>query len=275
MPDSLDCVLHEFEHRLVDERSPSIDEFLEGWQGSKRKELLNELVMLEMDYRIRGVSQKTTNAIGKTHWVCHKDLPTLEEYWQRFPELGEIAQITVDQIAEEYAARLRHGVPTRIESLCNRFPWHSDSLQVHLLEIGTTLNRLEPLCHLQAEVDGVRRTCFRFCTRLRIGRQKRNDPQPFRQSYEDFLCRMIVAPKHERRIARNHLELEPFGYKCIRVSNISAKSETVVDWEERIGPASARCFELPIRIQIGELVLHCSSTAKTAPAAQGEPPVLE
>ena len=58
--------------------------------------------------------------------------PLIETYLTRFPELGGVAQVPADLIAEEFCARRVRGEPARHEEYYQRFPTRTAELRAVL-----------------------------------------------------------------------------------------------------------------------------------------------
>src|SRR6185312_3619645 len=72
-----------------------------GIPDSSRRVLLEELVMLDLEYRWRRAGSLPPGPIGAK--------PRLEEYLRLYPELGAAEQVSGDLLAAEYRVRQRWG----------------------------------------------------------------------------------------------------------------------------------------------------------------------
>jgi WD40 repeat protein len=94
-----------FEERWQTCGDASIADFLPVEPTEERRDLLCELIKIDLEYRW-GRDQRTQ----------------VEEYVARFPELGDSATIPLDLIVEEFRVRAWHGSPPSDDELAGRFP---------------------------------------------------------------------------------------------------------------------------------------------------------
>ena len=114
--------------------APRIEDFLamlrvtgSGADGTVSREELEELFAIEMAHRWR-----LATSTGANPWL-------LEQYIDRYPELGPLKQLSVEVIAEEYWARRRWGDRPSHEDYARRFPHHAVGLVDKLSEIDAEL----------------------------------------------------------------------------------------------------------------------------------------
>ena len=97
---------------------PRIDEFLPPEEartaaGHGRRELLLELVMIDLEYRWRRAVGRLpgvkTQEPGESHVSesPQHDCPLLEVYIRQYPELGPLEDVPVELIADGYRVRRR------------------------------------------------------------------------------------------------------------------------------------------------------------------------
>jgi serine/threonine protein kinase len=112
---------------------PRIEEYLPAIAGAgqavnnvDRRELLAELVAMDLGYRWR---QKPAGGSGLL----------LGDYLQRFPELGPLERLPIDLIGEEYWARWRWGDRPSHDEYARRFPQHVTKLRELLPKLDSQL----------------------------------------------------------------------------------------------------------------------------------------
>jgi WD40 repeat protein/serine/threonine protein kinase len=114
-----------FDQAWQDGLAPCLDNFLAGLaEGPARLDTLNELVKIDLEYRWRH---------------GERDGPRLDEYVQRFPELGPLAAPALDLIAAEYEARRCWGDQPTLDAYAARFPGHGPALQQRLRAVDALL----------------------------------------------------------------------------------------------------------------------------------------
>jgi serine/threonine protein kinase len=101
----MEKLLREFDQRWRHEAPARLDDFVarisvETVAESQRRELLVELIMIDLQYRWRLAGQARTAPLGTIH-----ECPCLESYVERYPELGRPGPLAVELIAEEYWVR--------------------------------------------------------------------------------------------------------------------------------------------------------------------------
>jgi serine/threonine-protein kinase len=124
LPEALEQLVAQFDRACRSGSAPAIEAYLQasGPTGSGQRELLEELIKIDLEYRWRGGSR-----------------PLLEEYVARFPPIGREEGPAPQLIAWEY--RVRHSLgdrPTHAEYL-KRFPGQGASLEEMLAELDRDL----------------------------------------------------------------------------------------------------------------------------------------
>jgi WD40 repeat protein/serine/threonine protein kinase len=119
---------------------PRIEDFLRDAHGSDgtpldetaRRELLEELVKLDLEYRWRGQVPVDGATVS---WLF------LEDYAARLPELGPPERLPVALIAEEYRVRHRYGDRPSSHHYAERFPHHGPALAAALRAVDDSLHQ--------------------------------------------------------------------------------------------------------------------------------------
>src|SRR5262245_42228634 len=98
-------LLQEFDRAWQGGAAPRIEDFLTraSAQGAGGRELLEELVKIDLEYRWRDPPRSP--AAGA--WATAR--PRLEDYVARHLELGPLKQLSLELIGEEYWVRQRYG----------------------------------------------------------------------------------------------------------------------------------------------------------------------
>jgi serine/threonine-protein kinase len=135
---SLLGLLEQFDLAWRSGTPPSIDDYLtppdstnsSDTSGPDRGLLIGELVKIDLEYRWRVESSSVDAAAPR---------PLLEDYLDRFPELGPVDRLPSDLIGEEYRARRRTGEPLPHGDFVARFPGRESELSPLLDEIDSEL----------------------------------------------------------------------------------------------------------------------------------------
>lgn len=164
--EELQQCLERFESAWQGESAPEIEDFLtpppsRAREGTRRRELLIELIMVDMECRWRRAERQPSaqgeSARGQTEAAKAylPDRPRLEDYLDRYPDLGRVQDFPVDLIADEYRVRQRWGDCPLRDEYCRRFPNGGESLRA-------ALNQMDELLLSQAGSGGLR-TCCPHC----------------------------------------------------------------------------------------------------------------
>jgi serine/threonine protein kinase len=114
-PAHAERLLKEFDQAWRAGTAPRIEDFLRRGGNANRKELLEELIAIDLGYRWR-------QANGSERLV-------VEDYLRRFPELGSQAQVSLDLIREEYWVRHRWGDKPSNDVYFSRFGKRGGTLE--------------------------------------------------------------------------------------------------------------------------------------------------
>ena len=121
--------------RVAENAPPSIDEFISSAPDAGRRDLLIELIMVDLEYRWRraaaGGAETITFSSLDTGTVAGTSLPIkpqLEDYIQHFPALGD-CEVPLALICEEFRVRCLWGDRPAIDSYATRFPTQHDELK--------------------------------------------------------------------------------------------------------------------------------------------------
>ena len=107
----MEALCGKFEEAWNSNKHPIIDRFvaqgLTGWEPTARRELLIELVVIDLERRWRAAqkgSRRTTAAEDASSQAgdALPSRPLLEDYLKEFPELGAASNLPDDVIAHEY-----------------------------------------------------------------------------------------------------------------------------------------------------------------------------
>jgi serine/threonine protein kinase len=129
-PLDIERLLENFEEAWRQGASPRIEAFLAGAGDIPgRRQLLEELICIDLDYRWRDASRRSGN----------QSPPSLHDYLQRFPELGSGDELACSLIGSEYRIRKHWGDRPSHEAYQARFPRHGARLGRLLMEIDAEL----------------------------------------------------------------------------------------------------------------------------------------
>lgn len=148
MSDSMkiDALGDRFEAAWRAGEEPRIEDFVRRFSGDtpdSRRQLLIELVMVDLEYRWRRAARGSQSGdvgrparMGRSgDSLSHGERPLLEDYVSRFPALGQLGQLPLDMIVFEYRVRYLWGDKLNIQEYVQRFPHRSESLTAKLLMI--------------------------------------------------------------------------------------------------------------------------------------------
>lgn len=256
--DLFEQTLTEFEAAWLRDENPSIEQYIQDWSGERRNDLLRELIWLDIDYQFRSVSGQDSGSRSSTKTISQfSGSRVLEGYWQRFPELGHQDRLSLEVIGEEYAARLRHVIPTQISEYRERFPWHGDLLAPYLQRINAELNRSEPRFQIIVYRDKQSLGSVGFCVEIEAGRQQNGEPLPVCRHEAVDRSRMILAAMNDRYLSRRHLHFSALNKKQIKLVNQSNVVDAIVNDTSTLVHGDSVILDLPFLIRLGQLVLRC------------------
>ena len=138
-PDAERQLVH-FDQAWQSPTPPRIEDFLLGQAVADpaRRQLLTELVKIDLEYRSRAgmcLSSMDMTAADRPKRAG----PRLEDYVQRYPELGPLDQLPVDVIGEEYWVRHCWGDSPRHDEYLAHFAAQQPQLQDRLRQIDADL----------------------------------------------------------------------------------------------------------------------------------------
>src|SRR6516165_2559813 len=125
----VETLLNRFDQAWRAGTPPTINEFLpsaSAMTSAARRELLEELVKIDLEYRWRSQSRA-----GKP-WL-------LEQYVQKHPELGPLNQLSVELISGEYWVRQHWGDRPTHQEYVTRFTQQASKLRDVLARMDTRL----------------------------------------------------------------------------------------------------------------------------------------
>jgi WD40 repeat protein/serine/threonine protein kinase len=115
---------------------PAIESFLADVPGNERRKLLIELLKIDLDQRWRCTSVPSDASALPAR-------PLLEDYARYFPELGDVAQLPITLIREEYWVRHCWGDRPSLDTYLKRFAPQSAIVRNALARVEAEL-ALEP-----------------------------------------------------------------------------------------------------------------------------------
>jgi eukaryotic-like serine/threonine-protein kinase len=136
-PDAeFDSHIERFETAWRAGRAPRIDDYLVGPEHPRRRELLCELICIDLENRWKaGVMDASLSGALR---------PALADYADRFPELGDLASLPIELIGEEYRVRHRWGDRPPVEYWIALFPGRAKEIGAALAAINDELRREAP-----------------------------------------------------------------------------------------------------------------------------------
>lgn len=134
-----DDLVDEFEQQWRTGSPPDIANFLRRVSSDSRLALLQELVMVDMEYRWKQSADSQADTYIEQESTA--EIWNLENYLRRWPELGPPESLPVDLIVEEYRIRQRWGDRPAHTEYSNRFPGYKDSLPNLLQKIDKHIEK--------------------------------------------------------------------------------------------------------------------------------------
>ncbi|MEO2013522.1 MAG: hypothetical protein ABGZ53_04050, partial [Fuerstiella sp.] len=116
-------IVEQFEQIWGDGSPPEIKDFLPD--GTSRKQVLIELIMVDMEHRWRRISPDASVAatvlVSEPTDGMLPDRPQLEDYVSHYVDLGPLVELPAELIAHECLVRHRWGDQPSIEEYSDRF----------------------------------------------------------------------------------------------------------------------------------------------------------
>jgi len=148
----LDELCDRFEKAWQSGQAPEVSQFLasraeqwQQWEPATRRQLLEDLIRLDLIYRWQlHEDSRQTAAVAEleTLQTSTKDSQRrfLEDYIRQHPELGSSGQLALELVLEEYRVRHLWGDRPSHEEYLRRFPDHASQLQDRLVRIDADLS---------------------------------------------------------------------------------------------------------------------------------------
>lgn len=142
-PNDLTIQLDGFESAWQQGKPQRIDDVLDGVAGPKRRELLIELILLDMEYRWQQPIDGMTamEEAGGANNVARR--PLLDDYVAKYPELGPVKQLPLTAILHEYRVRKQSDVIVPHTGYVERFPALADAMRRRLADIDAELSSID------------------------------------------------------------------------------------------------------------------------------------
>jgi len=125
-----EALLRQFEEAWLRGAAPALEQYLPAADATQRRQLLIELIKVDLEYRWRGM-----------------DRPLLEDYLRRFAELGAVAGWPTDLLSAEYRARRLAGDRPDIAEYQRRFAGSGTDWNALFGEVDAELDE-EMVAHL-------------------------------------------------------------------------------------------------------------------------------
>jgi len=139
-------MLDRFEQVWQEGQPPDIASFLAtspiaANDASVRRQVLEELVKIDLEYRWQRAGAQASEASGASTAGVLPARPTIEHYLAVHPELAPDGEVAIDLVAEEYRIRRRRGDQPGLLSFAARFPYLADALVGRLAQVDDELGR--------------------------------------------------------------------------------------------------------------------------------------
>lgn len=213
-----------------------------SWTSSSRIIILRELAMIDIDAHARRAEVPSSSA--------------LPAYLERFPDLAQQRQLLTDLIRYEFACLLELGHEPKVEPYVNSYsmiPEISSVLRDEAMQFDSLLLRIQTK-------DSEYRTHLGYDDTV-LGRQAQGERSPFRETYDDGIRRIILAPFDDKRVSRRHVGLSRRNDRQIMVSNLSRKSQVLVH-SRIIEPGDTAITDIGSQVRIGQLTIEMVVNAR-------------
>ena len=255
--------LDSFESAWQQGKPQRIDDVLDGVAGPKRRELLIELILLDMEYRWQQPIDGMTamEEAGGANNVARR--PLLDDYVAKYPQLGPVEQLPLTAILHEYRVRKLAGDGRPHSEYLERFSADGRPVVEQLQRIDFSVDssrRSEKMRPRSVVLKVFAKQSLAFVTELdgliEVGRQRKGEPSPYCRQSDDAIDRLIVAAASERHVSRTHTRIELINLGKARVVNCSGKQEMVVNEQYTLQPGCKCNADFPAILTIGELVIR-------------------
>jgi WD40 repeat protein/serine/threonine protein kinase len=151
----VDEVCDRFEQAWQSGETPEVSRFLaanadqwQHWPVASRRQLLEELIKLDLEYRWQEQDQSQRTAlVAEQDTIVGNDGGAkrllLEDYVRQHPELGSSDRLSLELVLEEYRVRQRWGDQPPHQEYLQRFPDHGPLLQEQLAQVDSDLSAEE------------------------------------------------------------------------------------------------------------------------------------
>ncbi len=256
---ALFATVQRFEEAWAGANPPSIADFLATtvttglMRPDLRLQLLQELAPIDLEHRWRRWGSDARKPVDYAAEPVHDlpRLPRLEDYLQRFPELGTAEELSVDMVTDEFWAHHHWGDCPSIDEYLRRFGKLCEQLK---LSLSVVLAELAPVMLSVAYAMEPVHT-HRFVEPLEIGRQRAGEPPPYCQVSSTSGRRLIIAAADEKQISRHHLLLARTDKRTVRVTSHTAKGDILLG-STRLAPGRSAMIEVPVLLVLGHYAIR-------------------
>lgn len=281
-----------FIEKLRSTYTDCLDDFDESWSkgntpelirsippmlhGAIAQRLLCDLINIDMDYRwqVHTVEVKVDSSNDRAKddsSINHGDdssmqveigsRPALEDYQQAFGEFRAINPLPLFLIGEEFRIRYESGCRPTIDEYLERFPEHIQMLPRLLESVLEEESELYPTLAVSVYHKQTKVLSAPFASRLRIGRQRPKEPEPYVLIDEEDGQRLIIASLQERFLSRVHLEIEPVSNGRVLATNLSAKNSISMPLQlETLAPGESREIQPPVAFVVQTKTVRVSAS---------------
>ncbi|MGI9429412.1 MAG: serine/threonine-protein kinase [Bythopirellula sp.] len=134
----VDRLLDDFDDAWNRGQLPDIAKYLEQVEDSIQRELLIELIKIDLEYRWRSGHDTTATPRDEISWF-----PLLRDYQRCFPTLADGEKLPLELITEEYRVRHRWGDQPNKRIYLSQFGGEYTELSSKLLELDRELRQLD------------------------------------------------------------------------------------------------------------------------------------
>ena len=231
-------MLDEFDHAWAAGRRPSLESFLSNVASSKDQEFLIELILIDLDYRMRATAarRESQGVISNED----QDAPSVSDYLSTYSSLVGDEEAIERLVVGEYASRLRHLIPTSVDAFAQQSP----RLRLALRGRAAELNRNEPRFRLVYYNRRQRVADCSFCCSIELGRQHDSEPESGLHEAKAS-TRFIIGSRNEKTVSKRLLRVHAVLPNTLRLDNLSSYTRLCVNETSSIGSGESCHQELP------------------------------
>lgn len=228
-----------FEQAIKKRNPVSIEELGSAIHAESQLDWLHWIIPVEMEYQ-------WTSEHARKH--SDSERSTVEHYVNRFPRIAEADELICRLIKKEFELRLLSDACADIVQFESRFPSKLDRVKPALQRM------LHKFCPMRIVIYeyGRPKLAVPISATMRLGRATTSGifGKTLEASETGKVVKIAIAEAGETRVSRKHALLEPIALRKVRLTPISAKSETIVDQTKL---TRAKVVDVPCNMVLGSV----------------------